>query len=64
METNQLNVTNNTYSIHHYDSSWYSENKFLRVMNKKILPVKIKLKRNINKIFGEGTYQKMKKKLR
>lgn len=62
METDQLNVTNNTYSIHHYDSSWYSENKFLRLVNKKLLPIKIKLKRNINNIFGEGTYQKIKKR--
>lgn len=64
METNQLSVTNNTYSIHHYDSSWYSENKFLRLVNKKLLPIKIKLKRNINKIFGEGTYQKLKRNVK
>lgn len=43
--TGVLNITENTYSIHHYDSSWYSEeDKFtfsIRKKIQKILPSKI-----------------------
>lgn len=43
--TEELNITENTYSIHHYDSSWYNEeDKYtlrLRKKFRKILPLKL-----------------------
>lgn len=59
----KLKITRNTYSIHHYDASWYSDNHLIRKINKKLLPVKITLKEYVNKFLGEGTYEKIKKKI-
>lgn len=64
METNKLDITVNTKSIHHYDATWYGKNELKRRLKKKILPFKIKLKKYMNKYIGEGSYEKVKKKFR
>ena len=61
MITNQLRLTSQTYSIHHYDSSWYEGNVKLR---KILLPYKILLRKLVDAIFGEGTYTRLKKAFR
>lgn len=62
METNKKKMTVNTKSIHHYDATWYGDNKLKRILNKKLLPYKIKLKKNLNKYIGDGSYEKIKRK--
>lgn len=46
--TQEQNITDNTYSIHHYDASWYTEeDRFavqLRDKYRKILPAKLAIK--------------------
>lgn len=61
METNNLNITANTKSIHHYDATWYSQNPMKKLVMKRMLPIKIKLRRNINQFFGENAYDILKK---
>lgn len=57
IETRKINITRNTYAIHHYDASWYSGNSDLK---KKLIPLKIKIKKGIDYLFGKGTYNKLK----
>lgn len=59
IESNKLTITKKTKSIHHYDASWYSQNIIMKYANKKLLPIKIKAKKYINNLFGEGTYEKL-----
>ena len=57
----KTNITEKTYSIHHFSSTWYSENKIKRKVNKFMLPYKAKVKIVLDKYFGKGTYNKIKK---
>ena len=59
METRKTLITDNTYSIHHYDATWYG-NSVVAKLNKKILPFKIKLRRVVNIFFGDEAYKKLK----
>lgn len=63
METRKTNLTENTYSIHHYDATWYGSG-LKAIVRKKLLPIKIYLKKILNTIFGEGSYQKVKEFLK
>lgn len=38
--TNKINITTNTYSIHHFESSWKSNNRFIRKIGYYLIPVK------------------------
>lgn len=42
-ETGELNITDNTYSIHHYDASWTSENMKQLIREKAWINSKIKI---------------------
>ncbi|MFV0557791.1 MAG: glycosyltransferase family 32 protein [Enterococcus sp.] len=64
METKKLQLAAETISIHHYDASWYSQNQFVRQLNKWLLPIKIKARKRINQLFGENAYEKVKARLR
>lgn len=63
METNKMNITPETYSIHHYDATWYGTG-FKSQMKRKLLPYKMKAKKYVDKVFGEGTYSAIKSKLK
>lgn len=43
--TNKLKITENTYSIHHFDASWKSNNKFIRKIGYYLIPLKIFIKK-------------------
>ena len=61
--TGKITITNNTYSIHHYDSTWYGQgikSKF----KKKLLPLKVRFKLSLDNLFGQGTYSRLKDWLR
>ncbi|WP_374286005.1 glycosyltransferase family 32 protein [Lactococcus sp.] len=49
-ETNKLKITENTYSIHHYDMSWKEKKD-------RLIRLKIKLRR----LIGDDFYEKLKK---
>ena len=38
--TNKLKITSNTYSIHHFESSWKSNNRLIRKFGYYLIPVK------------------------
>lgn len=59
MQTQEMKVTRNTYSIHHYDSTWYG-NGVRAEIKKKLLPIKIKSRILIDKCLGNGTYDNIK----
>lgn len=40
MGTNKIIITNNTYSIHHFESSWKSQNRLLRKIGYYLIPIK------------------------
>ena len=40
MGTNKVTITENTYSIHHFDSSWKSNNRILRRIGYYLIPLK------------------------
>ena len=46
--TNKLNITKNTYSIHHFESSWKSNNRLIRKIGYYIIPIKKVIKKIIN----------------
>ena len=48
MGTNQLKVTKNTYSIHHFAASWKSDNKLIRKLSYYSIPIKREIKKIIN----------------
>lgn len=60
MRSNKLVKTNNTYSIHWYDASWKSSNKFIRNLQKKLLPLKIIARTSVERYIGVGSYNKLK----
>lgn len=43
--TNKLKITDNTYSIHHFESSWKSNNRLLRRIGYYLIPLKLLVKR-------------------
>lgn len=47
MGTNRIVITQNTYSIHHFDSTWKSNNKIIRKIGYYLIPLKILIKRII-----------------
>lgn len=59
MENGKISITENTYSIHHYDASWKKHPFFDRYSTR----IKIKIHKFVNFIFGEGTYEKIKEKI-
>lgn len=44
MGTNKINVTDRTYSIHHFDSTWKSNNKLIRRVGYYLIPLKVFIK--------------------
>lgn len=64
LETNKMNITPNTHAIHHCSATWKDGSEYKKYLDRTILlPLKIKLKRRIDRICGEGTYRKLKKKI-
>ena len=49
MGTNKITITDNTYSIHHFDSSWKSSNKIVRKVGYYLIPIKQFIKKLIKK---------------
>ncbi len=49
MGTNKINLTENTYSIHHFESSWKSDSKLVRRMGYYLIPLKQKVKKILKK---------------
>lgn len=47
--TNKLNITKNTYSIHHYTASWKSNNKLIRKIGYYLIPLKQFIKKMVKK---------------
>lgn len=47
MGTRKIKTTSNTYSIHHYTSSWYTGGKIIREIKYRLIPLKIIIKTNI-----------------
>lgn len=47
--TNKINVTENTYSIHHFESSWKSDYRLLRKIGYYLIPLKQMIKRIIRR---------------
>ncbi len=43
----KINITPNTYSIHHYDASWYKGNKLIKEFNYRLIPLKKFIKKYI-----------------
>ena len=46
--TNKINITENTYSIHHFESSWKSKHKFARKIGYYLIPIKQWIRRILN----------------
>jgi mannosyltransferase OCH1-like enzyme len=57
LETGKTTITSETVSIHHYDSSWKKHPRMSRYFTK----YKIRIRKSIDKMFGCGTYDKIKK---
>ena len=47
MGTKKMNLTENTYSIHHYAASWYTGAPWLRKLKVKLIPLKVFVKKYI-----------------
>ena len=47
--TNKINITSNTYSIHHYDASWKSKIAFFCKISYYSIPLKQKIRKIFNK---------------
>ena len=47
--TNKLYITKNTYSIHHFNASWYTGNKVIKKIKYYLIPLKQHIKILINK---------------
>ncbi|MFL2100988.1 glycosyltransferase family 32 protein [Desemzia sp. FAM 23989] len=60
MQKQELFITENTHSIHHYEATWKSNNLIIRRAERMMLPIKIKLRRFVDNTFGKGTYTRMK----
>jgi len=57
LETGKTTITGKTISIHHYDSSWKKHPRMSRYFTK----YKIRIRKSVDKIFGLGTYNSIKK---
>ena len=55
-------ITTDTYSIHHFAASWYKDGKLKKKIKYILIPLKKRLKISINKLFGNGTYERIKGK--
>lgn len=60
LETGKITITDKTVSIHHYDSSWKKHPRFSKYTTK----YKIKIRKTIDYLLGNGTYDKLKNKLK
>ena len=47
--TNKIIITKNTYSIHHFESSWKSNSRFFRKIGYYLIPLKQKIKKYLKK---------------
>lgn len=47
--TNKIKITNNTYSIHHYDASWKTNSRLLNKIGYYLIPLKIKIRAVLEK---------------
>lgn len=56
MGTNKLNITKNTYSIHHFNASWYTGNKIVKKIKYYLIP----LKQFIKKVYSFIVVKKVK----
>ena len=45
MGTNKITITDNTYSIHHFDASWKSNNRIIRRIGYYLIPMKQLIKK-------------------
>lgn len=61
VENRVLHITDNTLSIHHYDATWISDEGVFGKINLKLWPLKIKIKKYIEILFGNGSYRKIKR---
>lgn len=49
MGTKKLCITENTFSIHHYEASWYTGNVLIRKIKYRLIPVKLFIKKFVLK---------------
>lgn len=56
-------LTENTYSIHHFAASWYQGSKMTKEIKYRLIPLKKVMKRTIDRIFGEGTWKRLKNRM-
>lgn len=64
LTTNKLNVTKNTYSIHHYTTNWKNRTNLKKWFVRRTVPIKKFSRRTMDDIFGENTYNYLKNKLK
>lgn len=53
-------ITENTYSIHHFAASWYQGRRIAKEVKYRLIPVKKRMKRVVDGVFGAGTWRKIK----
>lgn len=56
-------ITDNTYSIHHFAASWHKGNRIIRNLKYRVIPLKKGMRKVVDRIFGEGTWKKLKVKM-
>lgn len=49
MGTNRIHISKNTYSIHHFEGSWKSQNKIVRKIEYRLIPIKQFIKKILKK---------------
>jgi len=59
LESGKIQLTSNTIAIHHYDASWKSHSWLAM----RITRLKVKTHRHINRLFGDGTYEALKRRI-
>lgn len=64
LSSNKLKITNNTYSIHYFTTNWKKRSDFKKVIVRRTVFLKKYIRRNIDDIFGEGTYSRIKIKFK
>ncbi len=64
IEDRKLRITDRTFSIHHYDATWFSDNKYKRKLHLHSVKYKVKLRIFLDGLFGEGFYCNLKNKLK
>lgn len=64
-KTGELNITENTYSVHHYDASWYTPEQ-QRARKKRLREERLKHMPSTvgTKILGRENYEKIRRKLK